>query len=87
LLKAVWTRLPTNADRLGMVKDFEVLLHRPYHAQFLTLPKSCHVRAKATNAIKSFLRAISSLCPLPMIDIDLLIALARNYNCWHEVRR
>jgi len=87
LLKAVWTRLPNNAERLGMVKDFEVLLHRPYHAQFLTLPKSCHVRAKATNAIKSFLRAISSLSPLPMINIDLLITLARNYNCWHEVRR
>jgi hypothetical protein len=87
LLQTVWSRLPNNTERLELMRDFEILLNRRYHAQFLNLPKSSHVRAKATNAVKSFLQAISSLSPLPMIHIDLLITLARNYNCWHEVRR
>jgi hypothetical protein len=70
-----------------MVRHIETLLNRPYHAQFLKSERTSENCLRATNGIKSFLQAIITLKPLPAISIDLLMSLASNYNCWHEVRR
>lgn len=86
LLNQVWSRLSSNEERFSLVRDIETLLNRSYHAQFLKAA-STENRFHATNGIKSFLRAILTLKPLPAISLDLLVSLASNYNCWHEVRR
>ena len=87
LLNEAWARFPNNEERFKMVRHIETLLNRPYHAQFLKSERTSENCLRATNGIKSFLQAIITLKPLPAISIDLLMSLASNYNCWHEVRR
>ena len=87
LFNQAWNKLQNNEERLNMVPHIETFLNRPYHAQFLKVEGTSKNHHNATNGIKSFLQALNTVTPLPMISIDLLISLATNYNCWHEVRR
>ena len=87
LLKEAWSTFPNNEERFQMVHHIETLLNRPYHAQFLKPERASSNHLHAMNGIKSFLQAIVTLKPLPALSIDLLMSLASNYNCWHEVRR
>jgi hypothetical protein len=87
LVKSVWSTLTDDKVRLRIVKAMEKTLNRTYHAQFLRNSRKSELRPRSSNGVKSFLQAVASLNPLPMISIDLLLTLASNYNCWHEVRR
>ena len=81
LLPAAWKRVPSDGMRLRLVPAIESLLSRPFHSQFLKRSDE----HRAMNVIRSFLNAVSLLVPLPMLDVDLLVSLAENYNCWYEV--
>lgn len=87
LFKSVWSTLTDDKVRLRIVKAMEKALNRTYHAQFLRNSGKSELRPSSSNGVKSFLQAVASLNPLPMISIDLLLTLASSYNCWHEVRR
>jgi transformation/transcription domain-associated protein len=41
--------------------------------------------ARSFNVIRSFLNGLALLCPMPVLDVDLLVSLAESYNCWYEV--
>ena len=89
LMQEAWETFSSDQERRDMVPVIEMLLNRPYHVQFLKhnhVPMQSELRLTGSNAVKSFLQVISTLRPLPMLSIDLLISLAVNYNCWHEVR-
>jgi len=94
LLFAAWRRLPSNGARLALIPALESLLARPFHSQFLKQSGgpsggsvfSRHSRqCRSLNVIQSLLRALSKLRPMPMLDTDLLISLASDFNTWHEV--
>eukprot|EP00557_Chaetoceros_sp_GSL56_P001585 CAMPEP_0176500498 /NCGR_PEP_ID=MMETSP0200_2-20121128/13588_1 /TAXON_ID=947934 /ORGANISM="Chaetoceros sp., Strain GSL56" /LENGTH=4498 /DNA_ID=CAMNT_0017899179 /DNA_START=1114 /DNA_END=14610 /DNA_ORIENTATION=+ len=85
LFKSAWETF-TNTIRLRIAKAMEKTLSRTYHAQFLTSTGKSRLQPRSSNAVKSFLQAIASLNPLPMISVDLLLTFTSNYNCWHEVR-
>jgi transformation/transcription domain-associated protein len=87
LLKSAWSTLTDNKARLRLVKAMEKALNRTYHKQFLGSSGKSLIHQSSSNAVKSFLQAVALLNPLPMISVDLLLTLASNYNCWHEVRR
>lgn len=96
LMNESWYRY-SNQDRLAVIPKIERLLTSPAHSQFLTIPYSaCQSESnigigqnhhRDMNSIQMILRAIRCLRPMPMISIDVLMFLAKNYNCWHEVRR
>ncbi len=89
VVQEAWGNISSNQERRNMVPDLEKLLSRPYHTQFLKhsfCSMQLEPRRTGSNAVKSFLQVVSKLTPLPMISIDLLVSLAVNYNCWHEVR-
>ena len=86
LLQNAWTRVHNDDVRFSLVQDFELFLNRPYHSQFLKVSQSKSNEGFFTNSVKVFLQGLSKLTPLPMINLDLLVSIARNYNCWHEVR-
>ena len=96
LIPAAWARMPNNKWRSAFVPPLESLLSQPHHAQFL---KHSHGFAAADNTaggddegqplcrnvVQSFLQVLSKLDPCPQISSDLLMHLANEYNCWHEV--
>ncbi len=95
LMEEAWCRY-SNKERLAIIPKIEKLLASPVHSQFLQIPSSMNVSGCNTtqkkyhrdaNSIQMILRAISKLRPMPMISIDVMLFLAKNYNCWHEVRR
>jgi transformation/transcription domain-associated protein len=89
LLPAAWACIPSKNGRLALASALGSLLARPYHSQSVDCAitsaedgnKVCHT----TNSVKSLLRAISALKPLPYLDAGLLLSVAENYNAWHEV--
>ena len=94
LLPAAWSRIPSDESRLVLLPGVESLLSRPYHVQFIRTPWVSSAesvlayngqKSHRTNAIRSFLRAFVKLRPLPVLDTNLLVTLAENYNAWHEI--
>lgn len=89
LFQAAWKSCQSAHEKLAFVPFLENALLQSSHVQFLksASSKDVGVLQPILNSVKSLLRAICSLEPLPMIDIDILISCASNYGCWHEVRR
>ena len=101
LIPAAWARMPNNKWRSAFVPPLESLLSQPHHSQFLkhshgfiTSNNAACVgggggddgsRPLCRNVIQSFLQVLSKLDPCPQISSDLLMHLANEYNCWHEV--
>ena len=94
LLPAAWRRLPNDESRSAIIRALESLLSRPYHAQFIQVPRLNHFdavlpfngqRILGINAIRFFLRALSKFRPLPYVCNNILETLAEKYNSWHEV--
>ncbi|KAL3925430.1 MAG: hypothetical protein SGILL_000416 [Bacillariaceae sp.] len=69
--------------RLSMAERIESFLSRPYHSQ--SFKKDFSAADIPQNSIKSFLAVLTKLDPLPIFDVNLLMSLARSYNCWYEV--
>jgi transformation/transcription domain-associated protein len=88
LINAAWCSSTDEGHQLSTVPFIEQTLLRPYHVQFLksSISDNGVILHSTINAVKSFLRAINLLDPLPNIDVDILISSAVNYSCWHEVR-
>jgi len=93
IMPIAWSLLPSNSARLSLIPLLENLLSRPFHSQFLKVPvktKLCPnlsvVRSRETNAIQPLLSTLARLQPLPLINVEVLISLATDYSCWHEVR-
>jgi hypothetical protein len=84
LLPASWSAVPNDGIRLDLVSAMESLLSRPFHSQFFKSSRK-EKDQRAMNVIRSFLNGVSTLSPLPSLDIDLLVSLAETYNCWYEV--
>jgi len=42
-------------------------------------------RPPQVNALRSFMRAVSSVDPVPLLDSTLLVSVADGYGLWHEV--
>ena len=98
LMPAAWALMPNNKWRSAFVPPLESLLSQPHHSQFLkhshgfiTSNNSAGVYGDGTsqplcrNVVQSFLQMLSRLDPCPQISSDLLMHLANEYNCWHEV--
>ena len=98
LMPAAWSLMPNNKWRSAFVPPLESLLSQPHHSQFLkhshgfiTSNNSAGVCGDGTsqplcrNVVQSFLQMLSRLDPCPQISSDLLMHLANEYNCWHEV--
>jgi hypothetical protein len=95
LFESVWKHATGHAVRDALTSSLEVLLTRPYHNQFLQIGRlSCKeggshglpcAPPKTTNAVKALLSAVTTLKPIPFLDIDVLLSLARNYCAWTEV--
>lgn len=83
LLPASWNNTSSVSLKLYLVSAMESFLSRPFHSQ--TFKKEINGKTLLPNAVKSFLSCVVCLEPLPDCDIDLLITLAKNYNCWYEV--
>jgi transformation/transcription domain-associated protein len=83
LLSATWLRISDNSVKLRLVSAMESFLSKPFHSQ--SFKKESSNIFVHQNAVKSFLSGVIHLDPTPSIDVDLLITLARNYNCWYEV--
>ena len=83
LLPASWSNISSNSVKLRLVSAMESFLSRPFHSQ--AFKKEISGTLLPQNAVKSFLSSVVCLDPLPIIDVDLLITLAQNYNCWYEV--
>jgi transformation/transcription domain-associated protein len=85
LLSAGWEKIHSDGLRLKLVPAIESLLSRPFHSQFLRESDRRRQEPRAMNVIRAFLNGISKLTPLPSLDVDLLVSLGENYNCWYEV--
>ncbi len=83
LLPASWRSISDGSDKLRLVSAIESFLSQSFHAQ--AFKKEISGTLLPSNAIKSFLSSVVMLDPLPFVDIDLLVMLAQNYNCWYEV--
>eukprot|EP00980_Cylindrotheca_fusiformis_P015839 scaffold4637_cov128-Cylindrotheca_fusiformis.AAC.10 len=84
LLPASWSAVPNDHIRLQLVSAMETLLSRPFHSQYFKTNGKGNEHL-SMSGIRSFLNGVSTLSPLPSLDIDLLIFLAETYNCWYEV--
>ena len=84
VISSCWKSLMDNRQRLSLVKPFERLMARSYHAQHLKQTSTCK-SGKATNVIQSLVRIVSILEPMPMLDVDLLVSLATSYKVWHQI--
>jgi hypothetical protein len=94
LLPSAWENLSDNKIRVNISQKIETLLTRSYHSQFMIgarYRKECArlslIGCRETNVVQSLIRAVASFNPSPMISNDVLLSLATDYNCWHEVRR
>lgn len=93
VLRDAWSEIPGDGARLGLVPAIESLLSRSFHSQSLLQSGVRYAQAKlrprlrTINSIRSFLCATAFLNPVPMLDVELLVSLAENYNSWHEVIR
>jgi hypothetical protein len=95
LLQKAWL-CSNNKERLGIIPSIELFLTRPTHVQFLKkpiptvtsiYPVTKNIRHRDINSIQMMLRAIGNMTPIPVFSIDAMLFWAKNYNCWHEVRR
>jgi len=84
LLPTAWEQVGDDRIKLRLVSSVETLLSRSFHSQFLRESR-CLQDSRPTNAVRSFLRALPLLRPMPFIDTHLLASLAENYNSWYEV--
>ena len=74
-----------NKARAKLSYAMEILLSRPYHAQFLQPGHRCSTERSTMNSLRAFLNAVLHLRPIPVFDLSLLVSLAENYNAWYEV--
>lgn len=84
ILPWAWSQIPDDALRVRFISSFESLLAKPYHAQFLR-SRTDSKESLCLNSVRSFLKTITYLNPIPVFDTHLLIYLAENYNCWYDV--
>ena len=84
LFPEAWASITSDAVRCKLAAPIESLLSRSYHSQFLKYGAISDL-SFPTNAIRSFLNGLSSLRPMPVLDVDLLVSLAESYTCWYEV--
>lgn len=92
LFTIAWSSLPSERCQLALGPALELLLGRPYHAQFL--PRVMALRSSQnqgrklvqfyTSIVKTLMRTIHKLPVLPFLDSTLLVSLASSYNTWHE---
>lgn len=82
LLPAAWKDVSDSFRQASLADAMQGLLSRPYHTQSFKKDVSCLVSPQ--NGVKSFLSAIVRLDPVPFLETDLLLFLARTYNCWYE---
>lgn len=82
LLPTAWGSVVDHSMALSLTEAAASILSQPFHTQsfkndtpFTTVPQ---------NAVKTFLSVFVRLSPLPLVDVDLLLFLARSYNCWYE---
>jgi transformation/transcription domain-associated protein len=94
LMSKAWSLCTENSLRLKMVSFMDKLLICPAQAQLLSNSTNASINTpekrfqyRDINSIQMMLRAIGKMIPTPMLSIDTLLFLAKNYNCWHEVRR
>jgi transformation/transcription domain-associated protein len=66
----------------SMASRIESFLSQSFHSQ--SFKKDFSFSEAPQNSIKSFLSGLVKLDPGPIFDIDLLMHLARSYNCWYE---
>lgn len=83
LLPAVWKRIKDRQVQENIAHAAVFILSRHFHAQSFKSDASCLVFPQ--NAVKGFLAIFARLSPSPPIEIELLLFLARTYNCWYEV--
>jgi transformation/transcription domain-associated protein len=93
LMCKYWELLSSDNERLELTHALEKLLSRSTYSQFVNITvqatsQSNYLSSKTreTNVIKCLLSVVAKLRPLPMLSLELLLSLAANYNCWHEVR-
>ena len=95
LMSKAWVSSFDNKERLSIIPWMEKLLTHPMHVKFLkkpttmitsTYPLTRNTRHRDVNSIQMMLRAIRKMNPTPMFSIDAMLFLAKNYNCWHEIR-
>jgi transformation/transcription domain-associated protein len=82
LLPAAWRSVGDNALQQSLVNATQNFLSRPFHTQLFKNDNFCLLAPQ--NAVKSFLGAVNGLDPVPLLETDLLLFLARTYNCWYE---
>ena len=86
LLPAAWNQVPSDGVRLKLVPPIETLLSRTFHSQFFRQSKiSSGSDLVSINTVRFFLNTVLALSPKPSLDAKLLVMLAENFNCWHEV--
>lgn len=86
LLPVGWEMIQDDRLRLQAMQAIESLLSRTYHSQFSLTRNTFFIGdSRCTNAIRSFLNALSVLRPIPILDTNLLVYLAEHYSSWHEV--
>lgn len=85
MLPAAWDQIPNDETRLRLVPAIESLLARPFHSQFFRQSKISKGDGVSTNSVRFFTNTLLMLSPKPFLDTKLLVMLAENYNCWHEV--
>lgn len=84
LFSSCWSAIPSDEIRVQLADAMESLLARPFHSQFFKRTK-LDTSYRSVNSIRSFLTAVHSISPMPIIDVDVLVFLAETYNCWYEV--
>lgn len=86
LLPAAWDQVPSDGMRHKLVPPIETLLSRTFHSQFFRQSKiSSGSDLVSINTVRFFLNTVLALSPKPSLNAKLLVMLAENYNCWHEV--
>jgi len=94
ILRSTWNHLVDNSARDILTSAFEVVLTRPYHLQFLQceheseqLNETGASRSppKMSNVVKALIDIISTLDPVPFLDLDVLLSCAKKYSSWSEV--
>ena len=84
VLPLAWQELKNDSQRVRLLSSLETLLSRSYHFQFLRCQTN-NQDPQSNNVVRSLLNLVLKLSPIPVLDTQLLLSLAENYNSWHEV--
>jgi len=80
LINEAWKNAASNQFRGELIQVIEMFLSSPYHARALR-----NVNYTTRNSLLSFIKTLKSLDPLPLVDPNLLVALASTHGLWYEV--